>query len=186
MMRAVLMVALLALAGSASAKTPKSVAELVVSNPGGDFTILLAAIKAADPSILAALSDPKLAATVFAPTDKAFKRLLKALNVSAEDLLKDKDLLTAVLSYHVIGTPVPSSALKIRQWVQTLLKGKTGVVKITDKFSKKYHEQEVRVYTTSGSNAKVILPDIVAGKSVVHVINRVLIPGKEYFAKGPK
>ena len=49
------------------------------------------------------------------PADKAFKRLLKALNVSAEDLLKDKDLLTAVLSYHVIGTPVPSSALKIRQ-----------------------------------------------------------------------
>lgn len=51
---------------------------------------------AADKAILDTLSNPELEATVFAPNDKAFERLLKDLKLSKEELLKDKALVTQV------------------------------------------------------------------------------------------
>ncbi|MCA9903994.1 MAG: fasciclin domain-containing protein, partial [Anaerolineae bacterium] len=73
----------------ASAQEP-TIADIVVqaaSDDPAEFTILLAAVQAADPSILAALSDPSASLTVFAPTDAAFERLLSRLGISASDLL---------------------------------------------------------------------------------------------------
>lgn len=171
-------VLLLALTSSAEAK-PKSVAELVTDLKDDGFGILLEVVAAADPAILATLSDPKLAATVFAPTDEAFARLLKDLKISKKDLLKQTDLITQVLLYHVVPAPVKSTDLKIRQTVQTALEGKTGLVKITNKYNAHLKEQVVRLYTTSDGTAKVIQADVLAGKSVVHAINRVLIPGNK-------
>ncbi|EFN55905.1 hypothetical protein CHLNCDRAFT_145558 [Chlorella variabilis] len=57
-------------------------------------------------------------------------------------------------------------------WIQTLVKGHPGVLKITKK-------KVVRLYTTSGGSALVVKADIKAGKAVVHKINRVLVPGKK-------
>ena len=44
------------------------------------------------------LADPELSGTLFAPTDAAFAKLLKALGVSADELLAQKDLLVKVSS----------------------------------------------------------------------------------------
>ncbi|KAL4431141.1 hypothetical protein ABPG75_006397 [Micractinium tetrahymenae] len=179
MRAAAILVALLALTGTALAAEPKSVADVVISLKDKGYGILLEAVLAADKSILDALSNPKLEATVFAPDDKAFALLLKQLRISKEDLLKNKALLTQVLSYHVLGVPVPSSALKIRQTVQTLLEGKTGLLKITKKFNHRLHQTVVRLYATSGGTAKVVQADIKVGKSYIHAINRVLVPGTQ-------
>lgn len=179
MRAAALLVALLAIAGTASAAEPKSVADVVISLKDKGFGVLLEAVLAADKAILDTLSNPELEATVFAPDDKAFVRLLKELGLTKEELLKDKALVTQVLLYHVLGVPVPSSALKIRQTVQTLLEGETGLLKITKKFNHRLHETVVRLYTTSGGTAKVTQADIKVGKSYIHAINRVLVPGTQ-------
>jgi hypothetical protein len=52
--------------------------------------------------LVPALSDKNLVATVFAPTDKAFGKLLAELKIDAATLLKNTDLLTTVLKYHVV------------------------------------------------------------------------------------
>lgn len=79
----------LALAIPALARAPQAegakpgdstIVEIVVSNPGGNFDVLLAAVLAADPAVLSALGDNEQY-TVFAPTDQAF---INTLGVASE------------------------------------------------------------------------------------------------------
>src|SRR5689334_6806086 len=106
LLAALLFVAALPKPSLAQDKPTKTIAELVVDAAGAkdkpEFTVLLAAVKAADPMFLKVLSDKEASMTVFAPTDAAFAALLKALNVKAEDLLKNTALLNVVLAYHVV------------------------------------------------------------------------------------
>ena len=66
----------------------------------GEFSILIAALQAANPDILKKLSGDR-EYTVFAPTDAAFTALLTELGVTAEQLLSDKPMLSRVLRYHI-------------------------------------------------------------------------------------
>lgn len=83
-----------------------SIVELAIAanGPGGAyegvFDTLIAALLAADESVLNTLSGPGQF-TVFAPTDDAFEKLLAELGLTAADLLADKELVTDVLLYHV-------------------------------------------------------------------------------------
>jgi uncharacterized surface protein with fasciclin (FAS1) repeats len=90
----------------AQTKPTKTIAEIVVDSASAkdkpEFTVLLAAVKVADPMFLQKLSDKDSSMTVFAPTDEAFMALLKALNMTADDLLKNTALLNVVLAYHVV------------------------------------------------------------------------------------
>lgn len=84
---------------------PGTIAEIVVGSTEAEapeFTVLLAALQAADPAFIETVSAEDASVTVFAPTDAAFVALLEALEVSAEDLLADTELLNTVLAYHVI------------------------------------------------------------------------------------
>ena len=146
-----------------------TIAEIVVEQAGGDpaeFTVLLAAVQAADPAVLEALSDPGQELTVFAPTDEAFTNLLADLGIAAEDLLADPEL-TNILLYHVapgiflaedVVAAAPIDALP------TLLEGSTLSVEIVDG----------GVVVDESSN--VVQADIVAGNGVIHVIDAVLVP----------
>lgn len=72
-----------------------------------EFTILLAAIDAADPIILDRLNDPEVTAATFttllAPTDSAFTTLLGALGMTPADVLASPDLVTSVLQNHLMA-----------------------------------------------------------------------------------
>lgn len=86
-------------AASAKAETP-------------EFTTLLAAVSAADPAILAALSDADAALTVFAPTDAAFAVLAGSLGEEAFNELLSEDgrpRLNEILLYHLVGGLVGSA-----------------------------------------------------------------------------
>lgn len=88
------------LIGDASA--PVNTAELTiveVAASSDNFSILVAAVEAA--GLVDALSGDG-PFTVLAPTNAAFEALLAELELEAEDLLADTDLLTSVLTYHVI------------------------------------------------------------------------------------
>lgn len=139
-----------------------TIAEIAQSNP--DFSILLAAVTAADPAVLEALSGEG-PLTVFAPTNEAFAALLESLDLTAEELLANQELLTQVLLYHVVdGTVLSGDVIALDgEDVETLL-GETVAVSVVD--------GSVRL----NGDITVTAVDIIASNGVVHVINGVLLP----------
>lgn len=91
---------LLQACGGGDDEPQRNIVELAKNPP--ELSILVEAVVAAD--LAATLSTGTL--TVFAPTNAAFAALLTELGVSKEALLANKPLLTAVLTYHVLGSTV--------------------------------------------------------------------------------
>ncbi len=99
--------------------------------------------------------------TVFAPTDAAFEQLPAG---TVEELLKpeNKDQLISILSYHVVPGKVMSSDLVDGMKAATV------------------QGSEVTVAIEGGAmvdDAKVIQADIEAENGVIHVIDKVIMPG---------
>jgi transforming growth factor-beta-induced protein len=141
----------------------QTIAEIVAGDE--NFSILLAAVQAADPAILEALSDEG-SLTVFAPTNDAFAALLEALDLSAEDLLGNTELLNQVLLYHVVEGAVPAADVVTLdgQSVPTLLEDSSIDISIVDGG------------VVLNGNVNVIQTDIVASNGIIHVIDGVLVP----------
>jgi transforming growth factor-beta-induced protein len=166
---AVLMLAIVPVAAQ-DEETP-TIVDIVVSSAEGEspeFTVLLAAVQAADPAIAEALSDPEGIYTVFAPTDEAFGALLEALEVSAEDLLANTDLLNEVLLYHVVPGAFPAEDVVAFDGalLGTVLPGTALSVSVTDE----------GVFV---DDSTVINTDIGAANGIIHVIDTVLLPPAE-------
>ncbi len=121
----------------------------------GSFKTLVTAVKAA--GLLKTLSG-KGPFTVFAPNDRAFNKLPKG---TIKKLLKDKNKLTAILTYHVVyGKIMASNVLKLKS-VKTV-QGK-----------------RIRINTKDGvkvNDANVLKTDIETSNGVIHVIDKVLLP----------
>lgn len=96
--------------------------------------------------------------TVFAPTDKAFGRLL--VNQS-NDILSDRRILRSILSYHVVSGEVPSYDMAILKSLGTL------------------QGQRLSVDTKEGlrvNGARVLKADVRCCNGIMHVIDSVLLP----------
>jgi len=97
--------------------------------------------------------------TVFAPTDEAINKVPKE---KLEALLKDKEALKAVLTYHVVSGKVMAAdvvkldSAKTVQGKSLTIEAKDGKVKIND--------------------ANVTKTDIECKNGVIHVIDTVLLP----------
>jgi uncharacterized surface protein with fasciclin (FAS1) repeats len=158
-----------------AAQDEVTIGEIVVASTEADapeFTILLAAVGAADPSILELLTDPEAQLTVFAPTDAAFAAAFEALGVTAADLLANADLLNAVLAYHVVpsiydaASLIAASADGAMPVYGTMLPN-AGVTVMSSDMGVMVNE------------ATVATADIMASNGVVHVIDSVLLPDLE-------
>jgi uncharacterized surface protein with fasciclin (FAS1) repeats len=126
----------------------------------GHFTILLKAVEAAG------LSDTLKSApniTLFAPTDDAFQALPPS---QLAQLLAPKNapILQKVLIYHLVNLKLDSSKIKgAKGPVPTVesgtvvIDGSADVLKVND--------------------ADIIQADVMASNGVIHVIDKVLIPG---------
>lgn len=155
------------LGGTPAAKTkPVTLTSALAGAPADKFSTLLAAVKAA--GLAEDLDKSSLALTIFAPTNEAFAKLFAALKTTPEKVLADKALLTKVLSLHVVGLPALSKSLKSNQKLPTLLKGQELTVDLS--------KAGTVVIKGPTNSAKVIAADVPAGKSVVHVIDTVLVP----------
>lgn len=126
-----------------------------------NFTTLIAAVKAASPTILSTLLNSSKK-TLFAPTNEAFA----AAGITT---LPAQSVLDAVLTYHVIGSEVTSSDIANGSSSATTLGGK--------------------IYLSKGSagvfingTSKVTAVDITASNGVVHVIDRTLLPPSKTIA----
>ena len=91
---------LLQACGGSDDEPQRNIVELAQNTP--ELSILVEAVVAA--GLAPTLSTGTL--TVFAPTNAAFAALLTELGVTKEALLANKSLLTAVLTYHVLGSKV--------------------------------------------------------------------------------
>jgi uncharacterized surface protein with fasciclin (FAS1) repeats len=139
-----------------AASSAASAADIVdTAIAAGQFKTLVTALEKAD--LVDTLRQPG-PYTVFAPTDAAFAKLPAA---QLDALLKDKDKLTAVLTYHVVPGKVMASQVK------------PGEVKTVQ-------GQSLTVSTQGSSvmvdEAKVVKTDITASNGVIHVIDSVILP----------
>ncbi|NJL94557.1 MAG: fasciclin domain-containing protein [Anaerolineae bacterium] len=144
-----------------------------VTSQRGEFTILKAAIEAA--GYVGLLNNPRRNYTVLAPTDAAFRDLLNALGVTAEELLANRSLLREVLAYHVIPGEVFSTdvlALGAASGgsfsVETLQGGTVNVAASGDATN----------YSVRFNNAGLVTRDVLASNGVIHIIDAVLLPGE--------
>ena len=121
----------------------------------GSFNTLVTAVQAA--GLVDTLKGPG-PFTVFAPTDEAFAKIPKA---KLDALLKDKDALSKVLTYHVVPGKVMASDVK------------PGNVKTVQGSSIKVTAADGKVKV---DNANVVKTDVSADNGVIHVIDTVIMP----------
>ena len=129
----------------------------------GKFNTLLVAAKKA--GLVRALSR-KHPITVFAPTDRAFSKL-PAGTIKALLKPKNRHKLRQILLYHVVkgkilAKDIPHHPIYVKTLSGKKIKVRRGL------FSVKVNRSRVRA------------ADIEASNGVIHVINRVLIPGKKH------
>ena len=140
--------------GRMMSKTDMDIIDTAVA--AGKFNTLAAALKAAD--LITPLKG-KGPFTVFAPTDSAFAKLPAG---TLEKLLKpeNKDQLSSILKHHVVDEEIFLKGLRLK----TL--NSDGLI-ISD----------LGKLTVNG--AVIISKNIPASNGVIHVIDAVLIPGKD-------
>ena len=151
---------LLQACGGGDDEPQRNIVEVAQNTP--ELSILVEAVVAA--GLAPALSTGTL--TVFAPTNAAFVALLTELGVTKEALLANKPLLTAVLTYHVLGSTVVRADVPLGKAITPLSGGffkieNAGGLKVTD------GRNRVTNITTT---------DIQASNGVVHLVDRVLLP----------
>lgn len=122
----------------------------------GCFNTLLAAVDAA--GLREALAGPG-PFTVFAPMDEAFAALPPG---TVQTLVQNPPQLARILKYHVLsGARSQDELLSEPVWVS--LEGAPIPIRRKDPFEIK--------------NASVVTADVICDNGVVHIINRVILPG---------
>ncbi|MEB3185303.1 MAG: fasciclin domain-containing protein [Cyanobacteriota bacterium] len=122
----------------------------------GCFNTLLAAVDAA--GLRDALNSPG-PFTVFAPVDDAFAALPAG---TVQTLVDNPPQLARILRYHVLaGSHNQADLVNQQEWAS--LEGAPIPIRCADPFEVK--------------NATVLTADIACDNGVVHVINRVILPG---------
>jgi uncharacterized surface protein with fasciclin (FAS1) repeats len=141
----------------------KNIVETAQAN--SDFSILVEAVVAAD--LATTLSAPGGTLTVFAPTNAAFAALLAELGLTKAQLLADKPLLTAVLTYHVLPTRVVKARVPLGAPITTLEGGYFKIDEVGSAF-----------VITDGRNrtSNITATDIPADNGIIHAIDKVLLP----------
>ncbi len=129
---------------------------LDTARAAGCFQTLLAAVEAG--GLLEALAGPG-PFTVFAPVDDAFAALPPG---TVQTLVQNPPQLARILKYHVLSGAYSREQL-VAQPEWTTLEGAPLPIRRIDPFEVK--------------NASVAAADVVCDNGIVHVINRVMLPG---------
>ncbi len=135
-----------------------------------DHTILVKLVK--DAGLAQTLEGPG-PFTVFAPTNEAFSKL-PAATVAAVQKPENKQLLTSILTYHVVADRLDSKAL-----VQQINDGNgTATLKTIDGEDLKASLDggKIVLIDAKGGKSVVTIADVYQSNGVIHVIDTVLMP----------
>jgi uncharacterized surface protein with fasciclin (FAS1) repeats len=135
----------------------KNIVEVASGN--SSFSTLVAAVKAAGLVDTLSGTGPF---TVLAPTNEAFNKVPKEV-LSKLLLPENKEALTKILTYHVIGSKADSAAVSKLTTVKTV-EGSSIDIKVVD--------SKVMLNTKT----TVVTPDVMASNGIIHAIDNVLIP----------
>lgn len=140
-----------------------------IASNSEDFSTLMEAVLAADPSVAEALAGEG-ALTVFAPTNDAFAALGdETLNA----VLADQEQLTNILLYHVVdGTLLASDVVA--------LAGDNGITTVNTLLGEPFTitiDGDGNVFING--TIQIVGFDIVASNGVIHVIDGVILPASE-------
>ena len=102
--------------------------------------------------------------TVFAPTNAAFAAALSELDVSKEDLFADTELLTQILTYHV----VPARVLKAEVPLNTNITTVEGTAFQVN--------SSLQIVDVANRLPNIVTTDVLTSNGVIHVIDRVILP----------
>jgi uncharacterized surface protein with fasciclin (FAS1) repeats len=131
----------------------KNIVETAIK--AGSFKTLIIALREAGLYDILSSEGPY---TIFAPTDEAFSKLPDGI---IEKIMKDKEKLTDILTYHVIANRVFSKDVNNLQKAETI-NGKQVKIKSGN---------SVKI-----DNARIIKSDIKCTNGVIHIIDEVLQP----------
>lgn len=168
----------------------QTIADIVVASAGAEtpeFATLLAAVSAADPAVLEALSNPEAELTVFAPTDAAFAALAEALGEEAfAGVLADTEALTGILTFHVVSGKVLSADVvglleASKEGMEEGAMGSVSVQSLNGQFID-IAESDMGI-TVNGANLNLEMVDIEASNGVIHVIDAVILPESRTIAE---
>lgn len=168
-----------------------TIADIVVASAEAEeaeFTTLLAAVSAADPNILEALSNPEAELTVFAPTDAAFAALAEALGEEAfTEILTEEDTprLNEILMYHVVAGAVGSAdVVAALSEAEADDMGAVSIPVVTlsgqafdvaGTMGEDGLDLEAGI-TVAEANLVLEMVDIEAANGIIHVIDAVIVP----------
>ena len=156
--------------GGSAMYTTKDIVDNAVNSK--DHTTLVAAVKAAG---LVETLKSKGPFTVFAPVNNAFAALPAG---TVETLLKpeNKGKLTSILTYHVVAGNLDAAALekmiKAGNGKATLKTVAGGELTI-----KMNGSRNIIVIDATGKTANISTYDVKQSNGVIHVVDRVLLPG---------
>jgi uncharacterized surface protein with fasciclin (FAS1) repeats len=155
--------------GGAAMYPSKTIVENAVNSK--DHTTLVAAVKAA--GLVETLSGPG-PFTVFAPTNEAFGALPAG---TVETLVKpeNKETLTKILTYHVVAGKVSAADLVAK------IKAGGGKAALTtvqgDTLTASLMGSTVMLTDAKGGSGHVTIADVNQSNGVIHVVDKVLMPG---------
>ncbi|RYF94373.1 MAG: fasciclin domain-containing protein, partial [Chitinophagaceae bacterium] len=136
-----------------------------------DHTTLVAAVKAAGLVETLQGTGPF---TVFAPTNAAFEKL-PAGTVDKLLLPENKEMLTSVLTYHVVPGKLDSKE------IASLIKKGNGKAELTTVQGGKIwlwmKGDKLMIKDAKGGEATVTIKDVYQSNGVIHVIDSVVMPG---------
>jgi uncharacterized surface protein with fasciclin (FAS1) repeats len=141
-------------AGSFDGMAQDPVATAASNNPA--LSTLVAAVKKA--GLVDTLNNAENI-TVFAPTNDAFDKIPKA---TLDKVLNDKEQLTKILTYHVVGQKLASADLESGSF-DTLEKSKLTTSGSDESY-------------TVNDSAKVVCGDVKTANATVYIIDTVLMP----------
>ena len=154
--------------GGAAMFEDKNIVENAVNS--ADHTTLVAAVQAAGLVETLQGAGPF---TVFAPTNEAFAKLPAG---TVDTLLKpeNKDMLTKILTCHVVGKAVLAEAL------QGMIKDDGGKHPVPTlggcTLSASYEGDMMKLTDENGNVANVTIADVIQSNGVIHVIDAVMLP----------
>lgn len=159
---------------------PTSLLETASGAP--DFSTLVAAVNAS--GLAPVLDDNTAKVTVFAPTNAAFQKFFDNFNVTAEEILGNKEFLTTVLKYHVLPTVVGFKDLTNGEELATALEGaslkveKDQVSTTATAFGVPVGTQVSDAVTivADSSSAMIARGNLWTCNGVIQVIDYVLVP----------
>lgn len=150
----------------------QTIAEIAAGNE--DFSTLTSLVEAAGLTEVLSGEGPF---TVFAPTNAAFAKLPQFLT---DYLAANPELLTRVLTYHVISGAVTSDQITENMMVDSMEMGAVGGEMMGSQLSITLVGDSVLV-----DGARVVTPDVMASNGVIHAIDTVVFPAVELPAVDP-